>query len=282
MESLRLDELTADAVPTSTGDGWTEYRWSIDLSGVKVPTLVRIREDSTDVLLVTYNGAVQRSKAPDGVVFQRSSWLEDFESSVVQFADPTLVRHERLQIGWGQYDESEMASDTYLKILELLRTTFGLATSVATLHYGSSAGGFQALALGAIDRGSSVLANNPQLDWARYNPMFVKSLLRDVFGGKTVEQIKESQPWRVSLVEFFRHVNNVPDAEIMFNLASSGDLDDQLIPFLNDSSQLPEIGRTPRLKISVYHDVNLGHNPLSKPHTVAAINETLKKLRGDG
>ena len=210
-----------------------------DEAGIDVPIQVHKKNNpSSDKLLVTYNGALSRSKAPDGIVFQRSSWLDEFTSDVVQIADPTLVKYPRLSIGWAQANSENWAIDSYKKALDWVRNEYSLQGAKSTVHYGSSAGGFQAIATACLDGSSKAIANNPQLDWSRYNPVFVKALMRDVFAGREAEDLRESQPERVSVVELFKLLNYVPDTTLVFNAGSAGDVDQQIIPAVRDLQEL--------------------------------------------
>lgn len=278
MENVKLSDFNPKMAPVETSESYSEYRAIVEVDKVALPVLVRKRAGGSDGLVVLYNGAIQRSKAPDGVVFQRSSWLDDINADVVQIADPTLVKHQRLQIGWGQYSTENWALDSYKALLDHVRSEFKLAEVVHTVHYGSSAGGFQAGVVATLDRGSLAVVNNPQLDWSRYNLVFVKALLRDVFEGAEVEKILEESPWRVNLIEFFKKQNYIPPIEILTNLASDGDYEQQLLPFLEGLRQLHSGNQTPRVNFRSYADANLGHNPLSKPYTLRLINESIERV----
>mgnify|MGYP001630759620 CR=1 FL=1 len=256
-----------------------ELRFMVRIDDCHVPVLVRSKNECNDTLLVTYNGAIQRSKAPDGVVFQRSSWLDDFQSSVIQIADPTMVKHDRLQLGWGQFTKENWAIEGIVGILEALRNRFGFVGAENTLHYGSSAGGFQAICCATLDRGSIALVNNPQLDWSFYSERYVEALLRDVFEGSTLEDIKANSPWRVSVVDFFECVGYVPETEVLLNVASAGDFERQLKPALSKLETVRSLGKKPALSFNLYHDENLGHNPLGKPYTIEKINSKLYDIR---
>ena len=254
------------------GKGWKEYRGLMEMNGCDVPILLRLSEKHSRRLLVTYNGAIQRSKAPDGVVFQRSSWLDEFECSVLQFSDPTMRKHDRLQIGWAQYSKDKWAIDSMHEVLTVLRARFELASAEATLHFGTSAGGFQACCMAALDRGSSALVNNPQFDWSRYVPTFVRALMRDVFDGEEIDSLKTREPWRVNVLKFFEHIGHTPQIHLMTNVASQGDFDNQLIPFLEGLSELGTSVKRPHIQIDPYADPDLGHNPLPKSYTIKQIN----------
>lgn len=255
-----------------------EYRFIIEVGRCRVPVLLRLSDFDESPLLVTYNGAIQRSKAPDGIVFQRSSWLDQFEASVIQLADPTMLDNKRLQIGWAQFSDDEWAIDAFFAVIQALRNRFNLAGADRTIHYGSSAGGFQSICCATLDRGSFALVNNPQLDWSFYNERFVNSLLRDVFKGAEIDQIRSKYPWRVNVIDLFEREGYVPKTEVLLNIASEGDVEQQLKPIMARFEHFESLGKLPAFTFSFYYDANMGHNPLGKPYTIKKINRELKRL----
>lgn len=270
MEIVKIDSLKS-LQKFEVGEGYDEYRFIAGMAGLEIPVLVRLNWGNQKRLLVTYNGAIQRSKAPDGIVFQRSSWLDEIEASVIQISDPTLRRHQRLQIGWGQYSKENWAIDSFKELIDQLRVEFELGDPNQTTHYGSSAGGFQAACTATLDRGSRAVINNPQLDWSRYNPTFVRALLRDVFEGSTLDEVP---PDRISALSYFETQQYVPQIDMYTNIASDGDVDDQLIPSLEKLRSLSIVGKKPRIVTHLYHDDALGHNPLGKPTSLKIINDS--------
>lgn len=258
--------------------GSGETRCLIRTRTCDVPVLIRNNPTWSRRLLVTFNGAIQRSKAPDGVVFQRSTWLDDFNACVIQIADPTMCVNKTLQIGWAQYSHSEWAIDSYLEVIRAIRQEFGFAEPEQTLHFGSSAGGFQAACVAALDKGSVGMLNNPQLDWTKYNPRFVDALLRNVFDGATIDEIRRTVPWRANVFDFFERVGYAPPLDIFTNISSASDFDDQLIPAMEKIRQFSDYFKRPRIAVELYSDEALGHNPLPKPTTIERINRRLEDI----
>lgn len=277
LDSLELDTIDSGIDPYNEEENRLEYRFlAKEREGMEIPCLVRIRKELSDApLLVTFNGAIQRSKAPDGVVFQRSSWLDEIEANVIQIADPTLRKFSNLQIGWGQFSKETWAMDSYTRLVNVLRDVFDFAAAERTLFYGSSAGGFQAIATATLSKGGRVLVNNPQLDWSQYLPPFVQALVRNVFDGIELEQLRAEHPWRVNVFELCRRENYVPDTEILVNLSSQQDFQNQLLPSVTALAEGDLAGKTPKVCYKVYADPAFGHNPLNKPFTIKKLNEIL-------
>lgn len=277
-EVIDFEHFNREALGLPETLGVFQGRYVVEIDGMPVPILVDKKPEHDDRLLVTYNGALQRSKAPDGIIFQRSSWLDEFKSSVVQIADPTLVKESRLQIGWAQYSKERWAIEDMARVLDRVREVFDLQDASSTLHYGSSAGGFQAIAMATLDVGSRAMVNNPQLDWSRYVESFVNALRRQVFNGDEMEKIKEEAPWRVNVADLFELVGVIPEISIFTNIASSGDLDNQLVPFLSSLAANTPFGTDPKVRVHAYAHEGLGHNPLPKPKTIQIINRALESL----
>ena len=278
MKTYNLDDVKHIADEELVKGERGEFRFIIAVGSCHVPVLLRPAKNSVDALLVTYNGAIQRSKAPDGIVFQRSSWLDEFEATVIQIADPTMLKNRRLQIGWAQFSDEEWAISAYYEVIQALRERFDLVGSDKTLHYGSSAGGFQAVCCAAMDRGSTALVNNPQLDWSLYNERFVNTLLREVFHGSKIDLVRSEQPWRVNVIDLFEYLGYVPKTEVLLNIASPGDVEQQLKPILSRLETFRSLGNNPTFSFNFYFDANMGHNPLGKPYTIQIINNELKNL----
>lgn len=277
-EVLDFEQFNRESLGLPESLGAFQGRYVVEIDEMPVPILVDKKPEYDDRLLVTYNGALQRSKAPDGIIFQRSSWLGEFNSSVVQIADPTLVKESRLQIGWAQYSKERWAIEDMTKVLDRVREIFNLQDSSSTLHYGSSAGGFQAIAMATLDVGSRAMVNNPQLDWSRYVETFVNSLRQQVFDGEEIEKIREEAPWRVNVADLFELAGVVPEISIFTNIASSGDLDNQLVPFLSSLAANTPFGTDPKVHVHAYAHEGLGHNPLPKPKTIQTLNHALESL----
>lgn len=247
--------------------------------GYRFPVSIDLKENPSPRLLALYNGAINRGKAPDGVVFQRSSWTAEFDADVVGFADPTLVKLRSGSIGWGQLSGAVYANSFYPRILDLLRKRYFLALSFNTLHYGSSAGGFQAVSSSAYDTGSTALVNNPQLDWSLYDAThsgkIFSKIYRDESGGA---ETKAKYPWRVNVTDLFLKLKHTPKLVIYINTASDSDFQLQLPRFLDGISNLEYIESQPSVRIELYRNEASGHNPLNKTITLKVVNDALSRL----
>lgn len=255
----------------------TELTFIVKQMGFDFPVRVR-RGRSTNFLIAHYNGAVDRKRSPSGIVFQRSTWRKEIDCDAVYFADPTLLPHANLTIGWGQMSEDQWGIDGYVRILKIIRNSLSIAPPWRTIHYSSSAGGFQAIATATLDRGSYAVANNPQIDIQKYNPVHQRRLFKLVFndtsgGSRTVK----NSPWRFNLVELFEKESRVPRLKLAINVLSPTDYRNQVMHFLN---QLDQLSFTPKshIRIDFYYDEKQGHKPLSRIQTKRLLKEEQARI----
>lgn len=239
---------------------------------------IRFRRSlASNYLIAHYNGAVDRKRAPDGIVFQRSSWREELDSNVIYFSDPTLLGHPNLTIGWGQLSADKWAIPGYIQILKILRRSLDMAPPWRTIHYSSSAGGFQAIATATLDRGSYAVANNPQIDICQYNPTLQRRMFDSVFNGHSTEEILLEAPWRFNLVKLFEKEERIPRIKLAINALSPTDYRNQLMHFLE---QIDKLNFTPKshVRVDIYYDEKQGHKPLSRVSTKRLLKEELARI----
>lgn len=246
-------------------DGWT------------FPILFNFRESCPSKLLVCYNGAVDRARSASGLVFQRSSWIDDFKFSRMHFADPTILDHSDMSIGWGQLSSEQWGIELYVAILDALRAASVIPSPESTLHYGSSAGGHQAIMTACLDRGSNALANNPQTDVTRYWPRHQERLFKNIFDDDAVGTASvAAAPWRFKCVELFKKERYVPNLRIATNVSSERDYSGQLLPFLESMAAVQPSGS--RIGLENYWDEAAGHSPLNRKETVRLVKRELSRL----
>lgn len=239
-----------------------------------IPAKLHISGEHTDRLLVLFNGAVDRKKAPDPRrVFQRSSWAEEFKAHTLNIADPTLDPSNDLSIGWGQAGGNNSTRLAYATLTTWIAECLDITAENITL-YGSSAGGFQALQTAPFVRGAQCIVNNPQIDWTYYSKKYVDALIQHVYPTFNAETLREAHPATVSVTHTFSQEKYVPRIKYFLNAASSADYNRQaphLIRYLNKGRNLA----SRRCEMIIYSDPNAGHNPLPKATTINEINQVL-------
>lgn len=254
-----------------------EFTLLIEQFGTLFPVYFRSGGD-TNFLISHYNGAVDRKRSPSGIVFQRSSWKDELDCDVIHFADPTLLPHRSLTIGWGQLSAERWAIPGYHAILNAFRKALPVAPPWRTIHYSSSAGGFQALATAVYDRGSYVVGNNPQIDVSKYNPIHQGRLFDLVFNdpdcGRTTIP---NYPWRFNLVELFKVKQRIPRTRLAINVLSPTDYRNQIFHFLDQLDGLPFVPKA-QVRVDFYYNERQGHKPLSKASTARLLKEEQQRI----
>lgn len=248
------------------------------LSGnVVVPALVWVSGEHDDRLLVAMNGAVSRRSAKNPTeIFQRRTWVEQIESSVVFLADPTLQESNTISIGWGQGTYGSYAIPAMAQTAQYLAELLGVP-SPRRVYYGSSAGGFQALQLGIRDPEAQVLVNNAQFDWTRYVPANVRSICRHSYGGAAVENVAKDHLGRTSAIEAARESDALPRIRYLLNAASQDDSEIQLRAMVEALGRAPDPAREPSTEVVMYSDPVAQHGPLSRRRTVTEINAAFER-----
>jgi hypothetical protein len=142
-------------------------------------------------LFVMMPSAVERwrLKLP---VFSRWTWASKgtFPGHVLCIADPTLELNEELGLGWCLGKSTQPVIDD----IEDFLIKFTRVKEIANediVFWGSSAGGFAALALAARFAGATAVAINAQTDAMSYQVKEQVDLVRKMcFGGASEEQVR--------------------------------------------------------------------------------------------
>lgn len=273
---INLTEIANELRGSDIGVG-VDRKLLIEAEGVGFPVLIHVNDQYSSRLLVMYNGAVDRERSESGIVFQRSSWVNDFHATRIHFADPTILDFPGMSIGWGQLSKERWGIEVYVEILRQLRKALLLPAANRTLHYGSSAGGHQAIMAATVDRGSQCLANNPQTDITKYWPRHQARLYQNIFHDDEVgSQTLKENPWRLKCVEYFRRTGYIPPLRIVTNVNSRRDFERQFIPFIKAMSGL-EPSKSP-VTFEGYWDPEGGHRALSRKETRIRINRLLDQM----
>lgn len=161
----------------------------------------------TNALYVLMPAAVNRKKSLIPA-FNRWTWAKDgvFPGNVLCVSDPTLELHDDLEIGWCLGRKEHCATTELSRFV----TRFAEERKIPyenIVIYGSSAGGFAALALSAKIDGSTAVAINPQVDALAYSGKEQVALVSEVCFGVPQDKIKRDYPERVDMKEAWRNKN---------------------------------------------------------------------------
>ena len=153
------------------------------IDGINYEFIARFSSFS-DGLICFGSGSADRNgpKAVEPPIFQRFSWYNAFEESVLFYNDPTRYLGD-LRLGWGIGDRDIWYLGVIADIIVLISENIGVK-SKNTLFYGSSGGGFTSIQLGTLIKGSLVLINNSQLILFNYESKldYFEKVLKTCFG----------------------------------------------------------------------------------------------------
>lgn len=227
--------------------------------------------------LFLYNGAVdlERKKRP---IFQRSTWSREFDANVVNIEDPTVYLDPTMPIGWGQGTLDHYYSETVATIVDALARVIG-STSENHLHFGSSAGGYQAIVVGSLDAGSTVAVNNPQIDWTKH---FVQRVVDDVvkfsFPGLSVSELREKYPTRVNALKYAAQHGGLKRLIYWVNAGFVSDVDDHLKLAITEYARSSQVTQDFGIEIGIYRDPERGHNPMVMDKTIHLLSRILQEI----
>lgn len=250
----------------------TEPRiYNIFWDGIRFPFLIS-RKENINRAVVIGTGHYDRKKYKDEVVFNRHSWANDIRATCIYYADPTIDLSKDDCLFWG-YGRNE---DWYLeRVGRLLMRILGrMSIRIEdTLFFGSSGGGFTAIALATILRGRA-FAINPQLICTNFWPRIVQVMkdtcLRD--GEQIIEE-------RLDIAKLAKKAGYMPYVYLMINSDSERDFNTQLQPFLRElrDYNLP----IERVKICEYYH-NGGHSAMpDKKECIYRIHDELDAWTND-
>lgn len=185
-------------------------------TGLVVEALVR-DVPSPRGLVVFLPGALSPKREDRSMpVFHRWSWAEDLpDFAVLTIADPALRQDAELDGAWFIHPEVDVVREIAAVVLEHARER-GLGPD-KILFYGSSLGGFGALAAAAAARARAV-AEVPQIDFRGWLPGAVRAVEKRILG-MTVTEYRRHHPERVDVWSRFLFERYVPPFTMISNEA---------------------------------------------------------------
>ncbi|AFQ48281.1 hypothetical protein [Burkholderia cepacia] len=147
--------------------------------------------------------------------FHRFSWAARglFPGKVLCFSDPMLDLHSKLEIGWCVGTHESDLADVLAKLILDTAQSLGVPQE-HIVTWGSSAGGFAALALSSRIEGSTAVAINPQIDALKYlNTAQVELFKTVAFAGISEDEIRSEHIDRIDMLE--RKRNSKPFRSVL-------------------------------------------------------------------
>lgn len=235
-----------------------------------------IKYKNSNKLLVMGNGAYDK-KNQNLPLFQRHSWINDIDSSIIYYNDPTLYLGD-ISIGWCCGDKNNHYLLDIADIIKIISHKFNIYSN-NILFYGSSAGGFTSLMLSTLFKDSTALVNNPQTSIPDFSNNHFKLLCNVSFPDMPVEEVLKQFQERFFVYSFMIKHQNIPKIKYLQNIYCKHDMDTQCLPFINKLKNSKDIEFAPNsFELHLYFNKLLGHNPLDKDKSIFYINNTLKEI----
>ena len=161
---------------------------------------------NADKLFIVLNGALDREKTKDGIIYHRYSWVEHFDGHVLFIADPTLTLYKDINLAWYMGDKYTPLYETLAMFITECANNLNCEYIVT---YGSSGGGFASMQLACLlDDNAMAVAVNPQTNIIKWFEDGRDSFLSDCFSTKlneikflndnsrfnAIKNIKENKP----------------------------------------------------------------------------------------
>lgn len=156
-------------------------------------------------LFIMTSGAVERTKVTLPY-FNRWTWAGagKFPGHVLCIADPTLELHEDMKLGWYLGTSKHNATEELCNIIRHFAEILGVPDS-KIIFWGSSGGGFAALALASRIEGSTAVAINAQTNALEYHvESDVEMVRKFCFDGKSGDFIRQGFGQNVNMVKAWK------------------------------------------------------------------------------
>lgn len=250
--------------------------YSVIENGIVFDFFLNYKENQK--MLIMLPGAIDRAK---GIYnFQRFSWSNDVEYSVITLLDPTIQENNNLGIGWFQGTENNYALPKLIVLLKNILKMNNIAEEDITF-FGSSAGGFSVLKLANDFLKSKIIVINPQIYIYKYSHKEYEKLISYTYKGISKDKILELYRDRLVVdIDFSRrkaplyYYQNSEDRHHVekhlniYLLTLNKDIFERLN--VNDIIESDK-----KLYILNYSDSESGHSPPNKEKTLCLIDNVM-------
>lgn len=147
--------------------------------------------------------------------YARWSWHESWpESEVISIADPAMQQSPALNGAWFIHPRIDIPAA--IAALVSRRASDAGIEPERVLFYGSSLGGFGAIACAAHLPGVKAVAEVPQIDFERWQPLATRMLEEHVLHGP-IADLRSAHPERVNLTERLLFAGHIPQITLISN-----------------------------------------------------------------
>ena len=244
-------------------------------NGVKYEFIIKFASENKN-LICFGSGAWARNIIKNGKIikppyFDRWSWFNYFNESVLTYTDPTFHYDENITLGWYVGGE-----EWFLEVISEIIQKIAINQEISNnniLFFGSSGGGFSSIGLATLIKDSKALVNNSLFSIFDLSESHCKNLLKFLKKELKInneDEILKKIHYRIDLIELFKKMNYVPDITYYVNLCSKDDKNLRCIPFTKKLINLDIFNSN--FSVHFYHD------DIENPHSPLDISETLNIL----
>lgn len=230
-----------------------------------IPLLV-VRRPHAERTVIMCNGAVDISVSGGDPVFQRSSWWRDIPHHQIFVCDPATTGDDSVSIAWGQYSAAYWIVPDVARIATTLSKILTSDDNSRRLYFGSSAGGFLAMAMHLRDPDSRAIVNNAQFDWTTWYPSAVQTLISRRLDSKQTATLRG----RTNVLDMIASQGIPPRIDYWVNTALTHDRQVSLPQLERFMVQQPTL--TAGISVHQYLDDASGHAPLPKEKLLAILD----------
>lgn len=152
----------------------------------------------------------------DPLQLSRFRWRESLTKyHVLALADPAMTLHSELLGGWYIHPEADLIAEMADLVSDQAKV-LGLKNS-DVLFYGSSLGGYGALAMASLLKGSTAIAEVPQIDVSKWTVRIAVKAIEQHILKQGFDEFRLVQPHKVDLRDRFRLSGFVPQFKIITN-----------------------------------------------------------------
>jgi len=246
-----------DEIPTFDFPENKLFGLEIIKNDVKYEFLIRFSDKNDKLIGFGGSGRIDRKKH-NLPFFQRHSWQNQFEESVIYFADPTFYIDSKLAAGWFMGTEDDWYLKTICEIIKKIVENRNIKYE-NILFYGTSSSGFAAVMLATMIKDSTALVGNFNYDiFKTHFQRLIDNLKEICFNGLDEDTIIKKYGYRVNIVELFKKMDYIPPIIYHVNVNSDVDLIDQCLPFIRSLSETNINSSENDIEVIICHDDN-GH-----------------------
>lgn len=236
-----------------------------------IPLLV-IRRTGARRTAILCNGAVDLDRSRGKPVFQRSTWWPEIAHHQIYVCDPATMGDNAVAIAWGQHSPEYWSIPDTSQAVRAINATLTDETCESPIYFGSSAGGYTALGLLALDPEAHAVVNNPQFDWTTWYSTAVQATRDSRLRSMPFKDLHLLGPERLDVLRRIATMPSPPSVEYWVNTALKHDREVALPHWNQVLEEFPHLHE--RMRCRRYHDTNAGTAPLGKSETIALLSES--------